>query len=328
MKRKMDWRTTFFLIAVTMIVFLMLGCGNEENPDFVPFGARPGYHPFGEVQNHGDYVVSAQYDFDECTDCHGEDLAGQQIGSDGETVRSCYECHSSENHLIGFDDARSDHPAYIRQNNWDLSTCYNCHTNLPQVGGIQFGGSCSSFSCHSSASNGAEACNVCHGEFGANASQSNFWAPPADLDRNISTSFLGVGAHQPHLLPSDDFADIECEVCHHVPESLNEAGHIGGNNPGQSEIIFGYPANAESANPVWNRNSGTCSSTYCHGNDQPVWTEVDGSWNSCDNCHGIPSDGPHQAGLTYIECYQCHGDVIDQNGIIINPELHVNGVPD
>ena len=208
---------------------------------------------------------------------------------------------------------------------WDFSACFNCHTNLPQVGGIQFGGSCSDFTCHSASNNGAEACNVCHGEFGANASEPNYWAPPVDLDKNISTDALGVGAHQPHLLTSDDFSAIECDVCHHVPESMNDAGHIGGNNPGQSEINFDFPATASSANPVWHRNTGTCTSTYCHGNDEPVWTEVNGSWNSCDNCHGIPSGGMHQPGLTWTDCYQCHGNVIDQDGNIIAPERHVNG---
>jgi predicted CxxxxCH...CXXCH cytochrome family protein len=149
-----------------------------------------------------------------------------------------------------------------------------------------------------------------------------------DLAKNLSTDALGVGAHQSHLLPSDDFAAIECNVCHQVPESVDEAGHISGNNPGQSEIHFDSLASPLPGNATWHRTTETCSNTYCHGSDTPVWTEVDGSWNSCDNCHGIPSGGIHSPGLAWTDCYLCHDDVINQAGNIIAPELHVNGEPD
>jgi len=178
------------------------------------------------------------------------------------------------------------------------------------------------------------ACNACHGSPGDELEPAN-QAPPLDLDGESDTSFMSVGAHQTHMDPqtADDaqYAVIACSECHVVPTEVGAEGHMDAALP--AEIAWGDLASEDGASPELDRESGTCSNTYCHGatlsaggsNIAPVWTTVDGTEATCETCHGNPPPEPHpQVSL----CSSCHGSVMDISGLFVCPERHVNGEVD
>jgi len=218
----------------------------------------------------------------------------------------------------------AEHGAYMKAHNYPFNQCAECH-------GADFGRvpdqrtterSC--YNCHLGP-DGPESCNTCHGDYGGDPLDSAAWAPPRDLMDNDTTVAIGVGAHQAHLRAlSGQFAPVSCAVCHSVPVARASAGHI--DNTAGAEVIFSGVAVADSAQPVYNRENGSCSATYCHKSATPIWTEVNGTWNACGSCHSIPpqtEDHPDWVILDY--CYLCHGSVIDRHGNIMAPDLHVNG---
>jgi predicted CxxxxCH...CXXCH cytochrome family protein len=160
-------------------------------------------------------------------------------------------------------------------------------------------------------------CARCHGS-AANA------APPVSLSGQSATTLRAVGAHQAHLTGGDWYAAITCEDCHLVPGDVGEPGHIDSELP--AEVVFSERARAENVDAQWN---GTTCTTYCHGASltggsatTPQWTLVDGSQTSCISCHGFPPGGDHPA---RDDCATCHGAVIDAQGNIIAPALHIDG---
>jgi predicted CxxxxCH...CXXCH cytochrome family protein len=162
---------------------------------------------------------------------------------------------------------------------------------------------------------GTEACGSCHGS-GASA------APPPDLSGNTDPSVVTVGAHQAHLAGSTGFAAVACTECHVVPTSVLDPGHCDSAAP--AEVKFGPLASAKSTYPVWDRNTGTCQGTYCHGatllggsNKDPSWTST--SVLSCGSCHTASYHGRSSC--------DCHGSVWS-GGQIIDPTKHVNGQTD
>ncbi|MDP8287647.1 MAG: hypothetical protein RAP03_13315, partial [Candidatus Electryonea clarkiae] len=213
------------------------------------------------------------------------------------------------------------HDEYLRGSRWDFTSCYNCHLNSNTSSQVNFGGSCSSSSCHNSELGGAEACNTCHGNFGGGMDLPYKWAPPSDLQGEIQTTNRGVGAHQTHLrAPSGNFLPVTCTSCHTVPSGLTSEGHLDSATPG-AEVIFSELAAADSVDPNYDNNELTCS-VYCHGESNPIWTEVNGSWNECNSCHDYPTD---LCNTQSENCGECHSRVMDLDGNIISPELHLNG---
>ena len=149
-------------------------------------------------------------------------------------------------------------------------------------------------------------CNSCHGNGSNNA-------PPSALDNETSTSFLSVGAHQEHLNANVYHGPISCNECHLVPSTPGQEGHI--DYTITPEISWGEMATNKGAQPIWDRSTGTCSNTYCHGGTlvnaggairNPVWTIVDQSQVACDSCHGYPPTSPRHGGGT--NCKMCHYD--------------------
>jgi hypothetical protein len=115
------------------------------------------------------------------------------------------------------------------------------------------------------------------------------------------------------------------------------------------------------AQPRWDRASGTCATTYCHGNYSGTY--VYGVWDwgldelvtvyapyvggratpgwadgpvTCGSCHGNPPaqtgywhSGEHGYGDDYRQCQLCHPDATSVSGVgtaITNPAQHVNGI--
>jgi predicted CxxxxCH...CXXCH cytochrome family protein len=169
-------------------------------------------------------------------------------------------------------------------------------------------------------------CNACHGDAtGA--------APPVDLAGNVATTFPGVGAHRAHLEGSGIARKVLCQECHQVPATVLATGHI--DTPPPAEVLFSGVAKAFGASPSY--QGGTCTNTYCHGDDfifghesggavtQPIWTVVDGSQKQCNSCHGLPPPPPHPPGPAF--CSDCHTNF----GItlqVLDPDSHVNGMVD
>jgi len=227
------------------------------------------------------------------------------------------------------------HGKYIYNNNaWNLTQCKSCHGG-DYKGGVT-GSSC--LTCHTS-SGGPQNCRLCHG--GASG-HSN---PPSALNGSNEISALGVGVHVYHLDSTKYSAPVECNECHLPLEGgFNSPNHLGENPDGIAEIVFGTlaktPTPGVTPDPVWNRETATCSNVYCHGdfeignnNAAPVWT--DPNTVKCGSCHGNPETGnpnprpggeySHWEGLQITNCYVCHGTVINPQGVIYNKELHVNG---
>ncbi len=297
----------------------LAGCASEVNPDYQVTGG--GVHPFESTGEHGGYLASHGYDFSECMECHGADLRGEAVGPGGSTLRSCYECHQADDHQVDFTDASSEHPLYLREHNWDMTPCFSCHRITPAAG-FTFGGTCSG--CHPAESGGPGACNTCHGDFGGDPDTLLSAAPPADLWGEISTTEEGVGAHRAHLTAASGIsAPVACTVCHTVPDAWTSEGHID-EDPEHADLHFTLPGDPGHI-PHYEPETATCSSVYCHGDAEPAWNVVDGTWNACGSCHGVPPPAPH---AQLDNCSLCHGDVIDSDGNFIDPALHINGQVD
>jgi len=214
-------------------------------------------------------------------------------------------------------------------------TCTSCHGNPPPAPHVT-NSNCGL--CHSATATGgaittpakhingtvdvdaAQACNACHGS-ADNA------APPIDTTGGSATTLTTVGAHQPHVKATSGLASpLDCNACHVKPAATTDAGHI---DPAPAEVVFGTLARVDGAIPSWTRGNATCSSTYCHGATlnaggsatAPVWTQVDGTLDTCASCHGNPPPAPHVA---MVNCGLCHAATAT-GGAITHPDKHVDG---
>lgn len=225
------------------------------------------------------------------------------------------------------------HGQFIRNNNWDLKACQQCH-GRDYTGGIA-NTSCLNQACHPST---PEDCTVCHGGV-----DNLTGAPPEDLDGNTTTTAPGVGAHTVHLAGDSLTVGFDCATCHVVPDSLYASGHVDSDLP--AEVFFSGLALTDTANAAWDVGRVSCNNTYCHGNwslskeqsgnsfiymadkiegnaASPKWT--DPATVVCGTCHNLPPNGHTPFGLT--ACIGCHSAVIDAEGKIIDRTKHVNGM--
>jgi predicted CxxxxCH...CXXCH cytochrome family protein len=159
---------------------------------------------------------------------------------------------------------------------------------------------------------GTETCGTCHGS-STNA------APPPDTSGNTDPSVVTVGAHQQHVVATTGYAAIACSECHVVPTDVLDPGHCDSAPP--AEVKFGPLASAKNTYPVWDRTTGTCQGTYCHGATLEGGSDKNPSWTSttsvyCGSCHSANYHG--QSGCS------CHGSVWS-GGQIIDPTKHING---
>ncbi|MBI4820487.1 MAG: CxxxxCH/CxxCH domain-containing protein, partial [Deltaproteobacteria bacterium] len=164
-------------------------------------------------------------------------------------------------------------------------------------------------------------CSACHG------SDTNS-APPRDLLGRGITTEPGVGAHQTHLTGGVQSRPVECSDCHLVPTEMGSPGHVDSDVP--AELVFKATATLRGASPKWNRETATCSDSYCHGSrlegsrpHEPVWTRVDGTEARCGQCHGLPPSEPHPAN---DRCELCHLPTAGPERTIANRLTHVDGV--
>jgi predicted CxxxxCH...CXXCH cytochrome family protein len=176
--------------------------------------------------------------------------------------------------------------------------------------------------CDNLTDEGCFSCTDCHGS-GVSP------APPPDTSGNSATTNRGVGAHEKHLVGPIWSRKVACTDCHVVPAAVSAPGH--NDTPLPAEVTWGALAQTDGAAPSWDGTS--CSGVYCHGatlygggsNTAPVWTTVDESQAACGTCHGLPPNAPHPATAA---CEACHSSVAAAGPVIINPDLHINGVTD
>ena len=197
------------------------------------------------------------------------------------------------------------HGRTVEAAHWNMGSCRGCH-GADYKGGIT-GSSC--VVCHSET---PEGCSTCHGS-GASP------APPGDLVGSFDTAERGVGSHQAHLAGGTLSNGFACTECHAVPQALHDAGHVDTGLP--AEVTFGTLAKTDGATPEW--GGTTCTNSYCHGAAEPRWTESGTGEAACGTCHGLPPDTPTHPKVS--ACDLCHGEVVDADGKIADPSLHVNG---
>ncbi len=249
-----------------------------------------------------------------------------------------------EVHKDGFLNPNSTnfHGDYIKNHNWNLKECQQCHAS-------DYSGGLTKSSCNTCHTNpgGPEACNTCHGNF----ADPTRIAPPKDISGNTATTNKSVGAHEKHLY-ANSLSVVQCQDCHTVPASVFAAGHLDSNLPAEVNMNNVAVANIAS-NAMYDFNSATCGNTYCHGNfeftrataapqdtfifvsDKMVgnnntvsWTQVDGTQAQCGSCHGS-SESIAPVGHLPVPinaCFNCHGDVVDAEGNIIDKTKHANGI--
>jgi predicted CxxxxCH...CXXCH cytochrome family protein len=169
-------------------------------------------------------------------------------------------------------------------------------------------------------------CTSCHGDA---TRATNPAAPPKGTKGETLTTARAVGAHQTHLNTGTMRGPINCSECHVVPTSTSHSN-------GTVTVTFGPLANTGTASS-W---SGATCTTYCHGAtltggtlNTPTWTAVDGTQASCGTCHRIsPQTGQHQrsehVGRACGVCHPGYATTATNNGVTVNPAVHVNGTKD
>ena len=148
---------------------------------------------------------------------------------------------------------------------------------------------------------------------------------------------------------------ITCATCHVTPTDALSTGHLNGST---ATVSWSGLATATAASPTWNRATGSCAATYCHGNYQGTYTYGTWDWGcdcpgpnvtvqyrgtgaavnwaggamACTSCHANPPatgnwhSGSHATPLPDgNDCSTCHPHVNAAGTAILNPSLHVNG---
>ena len=322
-------------ILITICLIIFWSCSKDADP-IQSVTHPPGWTEQGTDNFHGKKVFEIKSEF--CTSCHGDDYSG------GESGVACADCHADYPHPPTWITPGSDgsHVAYIRDQNWSMDRCKTCHGDNYRGGSS--GDSC--FRCHLQ-TGGPEACNTCHGSSAGSVSNILTWAPPKDLNDNIETIAIGVGAHQNHLSDSTlTKAWVkDCNLCHPNILTFDDSRHID-DDPGITMEFNEVATDSGRAVPVWNVDEATCASVYCHGNfsfsaaisnnswgylspDTSIsgnnvtidWTLVGSGEADCGTCHDLPPKGHIQV----VNCEACHGEVVDANLNIIDKTKHING---
>lgn len=319
------------IAGAVLIALLGSGCSKPtaNQPDLGP-------HPQGWLDQsspnfHGTQVINSGFAdvTNSCANCHLTAAAG-------DTTWDCWSCHSYYPHLHtnqGIEGFK--HGGAVRNAGYQVWLCRACHGQFYNDGPA-------GINCNICHVNTPEACNTCHGTFGASPADTSSFAPPPNLLGSRDSTQVTVGAHRQHVKPQTiTFEPVighaySCTECHVMPDSVRAPGHID-TNPPVATIAFGplatHSEEQPAINPVWNPTNATCSATYCHGdfafgnpaNPPPVWTKQDGSQIACGTCHAMPPP-PETGHPDNNNCHQCHASVVGADNVtIVAPELHVNG---
>jgi len=209
------------------------------------------------------------------------------------------------------------HATHLRDNKYPLADCRTCHGS--DYGGGAVGVSCASAKCHSGKDVAGErpavnACNNCHGKILDPDTR-----PMPERGRPLEGD--KAGAHAKH--------GRYCDTCHVVPKALEDPGHTDA-----TELVkFSGMAVTGGLTPSWDKASGKCSDTYCHGGkgkSSPVWTTPTTTPTLCTTCHEAPPkshDRWKRLTADGKKCASCHPEADpDASKDFFAEPSHLDGV--
>ena len=209
-------------------------------------------------------------------------------------------------------------------------SCLDCHGE--DLTGCTKADSCDN--CHDGghADGWREDCVYCHG-----GDENDTGAPPHDLDP-FKSGPLSFPSHSAHVMEGDLHDGHDCDSCHKKPESMLDSGHMFDDTLGEAEVSFAGGLAKEGA---YDKNTGDCSSIYCHGDGrEPGKAPAADSELDCNSCHADHTrptalSGAHNAHMNptlnrdvVIGCDDCHGDTVRGDDAIVGKAFHVNGEVD
>ena len=221
-------------------------------------------------------------------------------------------------HPAGF-EAPEEHGLALKEQQMD---CRDCHAS--DLTGDGASPSCDE--CHEE--DWRTNCTYCHG-----GEDNTTGAPAGDLHDNTAPSQPTVGAHTEHVTQTDHTA-FDCTQCHVKPTEVLTANHVFDATPTVSEVTM-----AAGMSPSGGYSSGACTNLYCHGyllqhnGSAADFTTPISTCNACHPDRSSPAQtwdsqmgGKHRKHLADgVGCSGCHMDVADDNQVILDPSLHVNG---
>lgn len=276
----------------------------------------------------------------DCTACHDAALlpAAHPAVNQTDTRAVCSACHVTTDHMGGtvaigghstswMDQTSTGFHAFAADQG--LSTCQGCHgADLAGAGTAPSCASCHDQGLPTGVASWKVNCIMCHG-----GTDNRTGAPPKPT-WGKSADAVRVGAHSQHVGASAIAPTFDCVVCHQKPADALTPGHIDG--PTATVAFSGVAAGHGPPDPFWDRTTGTCNNTYCHGatlgggtNTAPVWTEVGKGQAACGSCHGLPPPLPHPIVSGLGSCVTCHPGTMTAAGTLIAPNVggkHLDGV--
>ncbi|MDH4156210.1 MAG: CxxxxCH/CxxCH domain-containing protein [candidate division Zixibacteria bacterium] len=269
------------------------------------------------------------------TYCHGNFDGGYGSNTPVWTARGQAECGSCHDAGTNPGDLGLIHQLHLTP---DGLVCADCHSGVVDsslaivtpalhVNGVTDVLAPEQARCEECHGTGPDACTHCHG-----GADNLTGAPPRGLRGETSETTLAVGAHTTHMEVSYIADAFSCDECHLVPVRLSDPGHW--DIDSTAEITWGELAGGTSQ---WDRSSGECSNTYCHGNfsggypaNTPIW--IAPGQAPCGSCHDDgtnPGDlsGRHRKHVREekVTCSECHSATVDAGLAIIGKSVHVDG---
>ncbi len=115
-------------IYLTFIIIILFG-GCSKLQKELPEPTLPtvihskGWEIVSSENFHGKFLHQKQWKLTNCVSCHGSDFGGGTSGF------SCYTCHNSYPHRVGFLQKNSAyyHGLYLKNESWVTSSCQGCH---------------------------------------------------------------------------------------------------------------------------------------------------------------------------------------------------------
>ncbi len=250
--------------------------------------------------------------------CHGNATL-DWYGTNTWTLPACTTCHTSsfsaalDPTVTNGTPPAGRHVKHVTSRNIDCERChYNYPSSLthangvldtgnPNVSLVRFNivGSGASWTNDTGAGTGDCASVSCHASNTLGWYGTGTWTLPSDCKTCHSSNYMSVldplatngtdtaGKHIDHVT----YFYIACSKCHNnYPSKTSHAnGSMDTPNPAVLLVYF------DATNPTgtWLNDTGpetgTCSSLFCHGTENPAWYGIAGvSFPTCDKCHNGP----------------------------------------